>query len=535
MEILSFKNFGFTYAAAERPALKNINLSVNEGEILLLYGESGCGKTTLLSLVKRETAPKGSVRGELCRGFSSDEVGFVFQNPETQLVTDKVWHELAFACENRNWSSEKIRRRVGETAAYFGLQPIFRNDTAALSGGQKQLVNLAAVTVTAPKLLLLDEPTAQLDPVAAENFINTVLRINRELGITIILCEHNPENIFAASSRVAYMEDGEIKVVLPPRSFGRELVGKPMFAGLPCAVRIGAELMEQGELPLTTAEAAELIGPYKGNSLPCPLHSVSRETLMELKNVSFRYERDGAEILRGVNLKLHKGEILSVLGGNGAGKSTLLSVMCGLRRPISGKISFLGKPLKSFGAALYRRNIALLPQNPQDCFIRDSLGEDWAYMAELSDFGDFSPLAERLGLSGLMDRNPYDLSGGEQQRAALGKVLMQRPKLLLLDEPSKGLDAVGRTELEKILREIASEGTALAIVTHDTVFAAEISDRCALLFDGELISCAPPEEFFGENLFYTTPAARISRGIFKNAVTAERITELCRLGERNGQ
>lgn len=536
MEILGFKNFSFTYSGSDRPVLKNIDLSVESGEILLLYGASGCGKTTLLSLIKEETAPKGKAGGEISRAFLGGEAGFVFQNPEMQLVTDKVWHELAFACENRGWSSDKIRRRVGETASYFGLQTLFRHDTATLSGGQKQLLNLAAVTVTEPKILLLDEPTAQLDPIAAESFMNTVRRMNQELGITFILCEHNTENAFSIAHRAAYMEDGEIKAVLPPREFGHRLLGKPMFAGLPCSVQIGAELAPSEELPLTAGEAAMLLCRYGNEQYPPETpRRAAEEVVAELKNVSFRYEKNGAEVLRGINLRLHRGEILSVLGGNGTGKSTLLSVMSGLLRPVSGRVMYRGRSLKSFGAALYRENIAFLPQNPQDCFTRDTLREDWEHMAEISGFGDFSALAVRLGLDGLMDSHPYDLSGGEQQKAALGKVLMRRPALLLLDEPGKGLDAVNKAELKKILRSLASEGTAVVIVTHDTVFAAEISCTCAMLFDGELISCAPPEEFFGENIFYTTPAARISRGIFKNAVTAEKIVGLCRLnGERDG-
>ncbi len=494
----------------------------------MLYGKSGCGKTTLLRLAKEETAPKGECRGEVNRKFNS--AGYVFQNPEMQIVTDKVWHELAFACENLGWDRRRIQRRVGETAEYFGLAPIFRSDTAVLSGGWKQLLNLAAAAVTGPELLLLDEPASQLDPIASENIIEAVLKLNRDFGTTVVISEHNTEKIFPFAHRVVYMEDGEIKENCQPRELGTRLRGSSMFGGLPCSSRIGAALRSDEPLPLTAGEGKKLVEEYSNEkrSLLTDEKPVS-QPVMELKNLSFRYEKNGPEILRSVSLKAFKGRVLSVLGGNGCGKSTLLSVMSGLCRPSGGKISYLGRRLGSYGAALYRGNIALLPQNPQYCFTHDSLKEDWASMAELTGFDRQEQLAGRLGLSGLMDSHPYDLSGGEQQRAALGKVLMQRPRLLLLDEPAKGLDAANKAEIMEIIRELAGEGTAVVIVTHDTEMAAEISDECALLFDGCLECTARPEEFFGGNIFYTTPAARISRGRFDNAVTARQVIRLCEI------
>ncbi len=514
--------------------LNGVSLDVRRGEILLLYGENGCGKTTLLSLIKPETAPKGASSGSLARGFAEGGAGLVMQEPEMQIVTDRVWHELAFACESLGWERERIRRRVGETAAYFGLQPIFRRDTASLSGGQKQLLNLAAATVTAPELLLLDEPTAQLDPLSAESFMNTVRRLNRELGITFVICEHNTENAFPLADRAAYMEKGRVIDVLPPRELGRLLAGKPMFGGLPCAQRIGAALGAE-ELPLTSGEARELVGRFGGPLRPDePTQEPLGECVLKAKGLCLRYEPKGEDILRGVSLELHRDEIFSVLGANGSGKSTLLRVLAGLLPPTGGKALYMGRALKSYGAELYRGGIALLPQDPRDCFAGDSLREDWTLMAEASGFGSWDGLAERLGLADVMDTHPYDLSGGERQKAALGKILMRRPRVLLLDEPAKGLDAPSRAAFVEILRSLAREGAAILLVTHDAELAASVSRRCALLFDGELLAAAPPEEFFGENIFFTTPAARISRVIFKNAVTAEKIAELCRLnGEKN--
>ncbi len=458
------------------------------------------------------------------------------QNPETQQVTDSVWHELAFAGESRGWSRDKIRRRVSETASYFALEELFRRETAFLSGGQKQLVNLAAATVTGSELLILDEPTAQLDPLGAQRFTDMLKKMHSDLGLTVILCEHNTENIFAYADRVAYMEDGRIKKVCPPEklAFGNG-DNKVMLGGLPCGARIAAALGCKDKLPLTLMEGRSFIYGYKNTVRSLPEKKLpSGDMVMELKNVDFRYEREGTQVLRGVSLKVRRGEILSVIGSNGCGKSTLLSVMSGLLSPQFGEIKYKGRPLRFYKKELYRGNIALLPQNPQNCFVKETLREDWRQMADICSAGDFSPLAEEMGLSSLMESHPYDLSGGEQQRAALGKILMQRPSLLLLDEPCKGLDAVNRERFKKIIFRLAEKGTAIVMVTHDLELAAETSHSCAFLFDGEIVSRGTPSELFSENVYCTTAASKLSRGYFQRCVTAEDVVRLCEInGEKN--
>lgn len=481
-----------------------------------------------MSLIKEEIAPKGIKKGEIRRGFKSEDAAFLFQNPEMQIVTDKVWHELAFACENRGWEQKKIRRAVAETAEYFGLGKIFRHDTDSLSGGQKQLVNLAAACVTNPKLLILDEPASMLDPLSGERLMDILKRMNEEFGTTIILSEHNTENIYPFVNRTAYMEKGKIVSVDNPQKIAKMLKNSPMLGGLPCGARLGVSLGEEN-IPLSNRAAREFLQArgYKG-SIEDKKTDSNVEIVAELKNADFRYERNGAEILRGVSLKIHKGEILSVVGENGGGKSTLLSVMSGLLVPQRGEVKYLGKNLKTYKSGLYRSNIALLPQDPTDCFTKDSLLEEWKCMAEITEYGDFSLLLAEMGLEEYVHSHPYDLSGGEQQRAALGKVLMQRPKLLLLDEPCKGLDAVNKAKFKNIIRSLSKKSTAVMLVTHDLELAAELSHRCAFLFDGEIVSEDTPRRLFGENAYYTTSAVKISRNILEGCITAEDMIHICR-------
>lgn len=496
----------------------------------MLYGPSGSGKTTLLSLIKEEIAPRGVQTGQIERGFKSHDAAFMFQNPQMQIVTDKVFSELAFACENQGFPREKIRQRVAETAQYFGLGDIFRSETHCLSGGQMQLLNLAAVCVTRPKLLILDEPASMLDPLSAQRFTDIIIKMNRDFGTTVVISEHNCENIFAYAHRVLYMENGKIVSLNTPEETARILKNSPMADSLPCGARLAAALGKN--VPLTNAGARAFLtqNGYGGKAMQEASDDGNdkKEVALRIKDVSFRYERDGREILRKVSLTAFKGEILAVAGANGSGKSTLLSVVSGLSRPTEGSVKYMGKPLKKYKSELYRGNIALLPQNPNDCFVKDNLKDDWRQMASLTEYGDFSDLAREMGLEAVMDSHPYDLSGGEQQRAALGKVLMQRPKLLLLDEPCKGLDAPNKRKFKEIIRRLAKEGTSVLMVTHDLELAAELADRCAFLFDSEIVSCTSPRELFCENAYYTTSAAKVARGIFEGCVSVEDLIALCK-------
>ena len=559
MEILRIEDLSFRYAKAEQNAVEHVSLSVNSGEFTVVCGESGCGKTTLLKLLKRELTPAGDITGEifykgvplreLDNKTSACEIGYVLQNPDNQIVTDKVWHELAFGLENMGVPTDVIRRRVGEMASYFGIEDWFRGKTDELSGGQKQLLNLAAVMVMQPEILILDEPTSQLDPIAAADFIATLQKLNRELGLTVILVEHRLEEVFPIADKVLVMENGGVLLYDAPGNIGASLAGirqdHPMMFGLPSAVRIYNALNIKDDCPLTVREGRGFLQKYFADTDYQPEYPVYRpndDIVIELKNVWFRYERDLPDILMATSLQVHRGEIYCILGGNGTGKTTMLNVISGLNKAYRGKVLIDGKPIKEYkGNSLYRKKLAYLPQNPQTVFIKDTVREDFTEILEALDIPKnertqkTDAVAEKIGISHLLNKHPFDLSGGEQQKCAIAKMLLLEPEILLLDEPTKGLDAYSKRTLKEILASLKNDGLTVLTVTHDVEFAAENADRCALFFDGEILSADVPEKFFSENNFYTTAANRMARNIWKNAVTCGQVIACAKESGRNGE
>ena len=552
MEILQIENLSFSYPQTEKKAVDNLNLTLNAGDFALLCGESGCGKSTLLKLIKRQLAPFGEKSGRIMlSGVPQEEldereevrrIGFVMQDPESQIVTDTVWHELAFGLENLGEPTQVIRRRVAEMASYFGIEAWFYKKTTELSGGQKQLLNLASVMAMQPEILILDEPTAQLDPIAAADFIGTVKKLNRELGLTVLMVEHRLEEVFPLADRVLIMQNGKLCFDAPPQNAGEffeSYPNHPMRASLPCAMRIFSALGEKGESPLTVRQGRRFISEnYKNdiNTLEITRQEQNSETVLELKELWFRYKKELPDVLKGVSLKIKKAEHFCILGGNGAGKSTMLSVAAGLLKPYRGKVILNGKPIEWLSKSeLYRKNIALLPQDPKSVFTENSLLEDMRAFGKTMEIsenelnGRISEITEMLGLGQLLDSHPLDMSGGEQQKAALAKLLLSEPQVLLLDEPTKGIDAFSKQTLIDIIIGLKKKGVTVVTVTHDVEFAAAAADRCGMFFSGELMSVDAPESFFSENSFYTTAANRIARGYFNNAVLCEHIVELCRM------
>ncbi len=540
MEILAVRDLTFTYPKCSLPAVKNVSFSLERGEFAVLCGATGSGKSTLLRMLKRELTPVGKRSGdvffcdtplaELDDIKSASEIGFVMQNPEQQTVTDKVWHELAFGLENLGTPPDEIARRVAETASYFGIGEWYGRDVAELSGGQKQLLNLAAVLVMQPQLLILDEPTAQLDPIAAADFIATLKRLCQDFSVTIIIAEHRLEDVVPICDRLLVMENGAIIAAAPPAGVIADLKERrDILCSMPAAARLYAELNESGLCPLTVRDGRTFIEKNFGNTvcrLPKATYSHSEKTALEFKDVYFRYERNGRDILDGLSLKVYSGELFCILGGNGSGKTTALSAAAGLLKAYSGSIKVFGKKLKEYkNRSLYRECLAMLPQDVQTVFLKSTV------RAELDECGaDITALP--YDISQLLDKHPYDLSGGEQQLVALAKVLASKPGLLLLDEPTKGLDAAAKLNIIKILRTLSEKGITVVTVTHDVEFAAAFADRCAMFFGGRIVGTGTPTEFFPGNSFYTTAVSRMTRGYYENAVTLEDAVGLCSLNGR---
>ena len=557
MAHFEIKNLTFTYpTSGGKTALSDVNLKIERGEYVTVCGKSGSGKTTLLKHLKSVLTPHGDVSGEILfegKPLSevdlrqqSSKIGYVMQNPDNQIVTDKVWHELAFGLESLGMDQKTIRLRVAEMASYFGIQSWFHKNVSELSGGQKQLLNLASIMAMQPTVLILDEPTSQLDPIAATDFLNTVRKINLELGTTVIITEHRLEDIFHASDRVVVMEDGKIIADDEPHAIGAYLKEQhnEMFAAMPSPVQIYYGVDNELECPLTVREGRNCLSDVLQDKEMKATSLVKKEADMDdvgtpaiiLKELWFRYEKEAPDVLKGVNLKVPKESIFAIVGGNGTGKSTTLKAICNICRPYRGQVLIDGKRIEKYNSAeLFKGNLAMLPQDPQSLFVKKTVGED---LAEMIPDGRFSSeekeskikeTAEICDILHLLESHPYDLSGGEQQRAALAKVLLTEPKILLLDEPTKGIDNFFKLKFAEILNRLKERGVTILMVSHDVEFCAKYADFVGMFFDGNVITTNTPNRFFSQNSFYTTAANRMSRHVFENAITNEDVIELCKM------
>ena len=549
-------------------ALRDAELHVRQGEFVVILGRSGCGKTTLLRHLKPSVTPVGKKKGQILFDgkdicslddrAAASQIGYVWQDVNAQLVTDKVWHELAFGLESLGYDNGYVRRRVAEMGSFFGLGDIFHRKVMELSGGQKQLVNLASVMAMSPKVLILDEPTSQLDPIAANDFINSLVRINRELGTTIIMTEHRLEDVLPVCSRSVVMEGGRIIYDGDVRGFAESIraqkIDRGLYLSMPASIQIymGLEKDTCNQLPLTVPDARGWLSDYdrkfrenggapvvpeiqnrgadedvngsgnqadnaavdKGDKKRGAVNGQKdagcREehpVVCSLDEVSFRYERNTGDVLRQVSLDIYENEILMINGSNGCGKSTMLSLIANVYRPYSGKLR-IAKGLRT----------GMLPQNPELLFTRRSVRDE---LIDAKDRQQLADIVRFCRLEDLLDRHPYDLSGGEKQRLALAKVLIADPDILLMDEPTKGLDNEFKMQLSGMLRKLQSRGKTIVVVSHDIEFCAVAGDRVALLFDGEVATVSDVRSYMSDNNFFTTAASRISRNVLDCAVTVQ--------------
>ena len=513
MEEMQIEHLSFTYPEKNTPAIFDLSLTIPRGSFTVLCGKSGCGKSTLLRLVKPALSPHGEKSGTI-RIFGRDistlsdreqaeKIGFVLQNPDNQIVCDKVWHELAFGLESLGYGKDEIRTRVSEMASFFGIEDWFFQEVSTLSGGQKQLLNLAAVMTMQPSILILDEPTSQLDPIAAESFFQILARINRELGTTILLSEHRLEEVFPLADQVIFLENAQLLANGSPREIAKKLWGHEIFCALPTPMRVFSAAGGDEACPVTVREGRNWLLEQRLSPLPPrtgkPCNS---EVVLSLKDIWFRYARDSEEILRGFSLELHRGEFYALLGGNGTGKTTALSIAAGLSSPQHGKVQ-------------KRATVTMLTQNPQELFSKNRVSEELLSLANADECNKMITLCE---LEPLLDAHPYDLSGGEQQRLALAMALLKKPEILILDEPTKGLDACFKKKLAEILK--SQKNLSILLVSHDLEFCAEYADRIGMIFAGQLTSEGTPEEFFAGKSFYTTAANRMARNILPQAILA---------------
>ena len=541
MECFAVKDLSFRYKGETEYALKDICFSVRKGEFLTICGLSGCGKSTLLRHLKPCLQPVGECSGEiLFEGVpvgemslkeQASKIGFVSQSPDHQSITDKVWHELSFGPESLGLKQDVIQRRAAETASFFGIEKWFEKPVAELSGGQKQLLNIAAAMVLQPSVLILDEPTAQLDPIAAMELLNWLKRINRELAVTIIMSEHNLEEVCSCSDRLLVMSDGKLLSYTAPAVTSDILYQNhdPMFLSMPSVARIFeyCETTPETAAPLSVSDGRKWLRERIAKDTPKELPPETPPAFppyISIKNLWFRYDKNGADILKGCTLDIRKGEFLAIIGGNGCGKTTLFSVLAGVNAPIRGSVTIGKKPLTRKNVPTF--GIALLPQDPQTLFVENTVMQELTEVLRGLDISEsekdkrMQSVITLCSLQHLLQRHPFDLSGGEQQRAALAKLLLTEPEILLLDEPTKGLDCAFRHELAHILRQLTASGTTVAAVSHDVDFCACYADRCGMLFNGRMVSLSTPRTFFSDNGLYTTSVSRMTKGMICGAVTA---------------
>ena len=477
MEAIKCEKLSFAYPQSEYNALNNVSFSVEKGELCVVMGKSAAGKSTLLKLLKKEIAPYGILSGEIS---VFGRVGYVAQNVEESIVCNKVFSELAFSLANEGKSEQEIELAVAQSASYFNLESKLESEVSELSGGEKQLLNLAAVMINNPDILILDEPTSRLDPVSAMRFVDIIKKMHRDFSTTIVIAEQNADALFESANSIMLIENGSLLIKSEPKSAVEFL--KENNNALIGAIPIQMRLYDNAS---TVAECSEIFASKNIN--PIAPQKADLKTVLELKNIYFAYEK-GRDVLSNLLLDVYEGKINAILGANACGKTTLLKVIAGVYKPYRGKI-------KS------KASISMLSQNVFDIFTKEKCADEVSF-GELTDFLEISDIAER---------HPYDLSGGQAQRLALAKVLERNADIILLDEPTNGLDCVLKDKLAQLLKQLCEQGKTILIVSHDIEFISRYCDCASFLSMGKIVATKPRREFFSSLSLYTSTVAKITK------------------------
>lgn len=561
MALLEVKDFNFKYE--NNHVLKDISFEIDEGEFVLMCGPSGSGKTTLLNNIKKELKPSGDSSGQIIfdgkliedidKKQSACDIGLMFQNPDAQIVTDTVIQEIAFPLENIGLPTQEIRNRIAEMSTFFGIDKLLHENVNNLSGGQKQLVNLCSLLVLKPRLLLLDEPTSQLDPIASYDFLAMLRRLNEEFSITIIVTEHKMDNIFPFTDKVIYLQNGSIKYLNNARDICDEIKDDDVFKYyMPDVTKINLLLknkydyFKNNETVLSVREGMQLLNKADdtlSNIKVKPIPSNDKQYTDDLLDVSdlwFGYEKENV-ILKGIDFSVKKGEYITIIGGNGSGKSTFLKLIARLIKPVKGKVKY-SKNTK----------ISYIHQNPMVQFTEDTVLKELSLIRESKIETDFNvnpfsknkkekstqtsnedivlsdyamELIKYFDVEKLLEHHPYDCSGGEQQKIAFIKSLLEKPDVLILDEPTKGLDPISNHKLGKMLKKVNDEGITIIMTTHDLSFVADSVERCVMVFDGALQLDTTPTQIFSSNNFYTTFVNRMVKNYLPTAISIRDVRE----------
>lgn len=517
--MISIRDLTFTYPQAQVPALVGVTWNLVDGDFVLVAGPSGSGKSTLLRCLNGLVPHfSGGVLAGQVQVYGIDAVsagprllsrtvGFVAQDPEAQAVLDQVEGEIAFALENAAVPPDEMRVRVEETLDLLGLTPLRARSLQTLSGGERQRLAIAAALALRPRVLVLDEPTSQLDPQSAEDVLRALVRLNEDLGLTIILAEHRLERIIRYADRLTYLENGHLIVDAPMREALEQIDEGPPLVQL-------ARALDWHPLPLTVKEGKQFalaLMPKEQSPPFIPVETLQRPALLEIDTLRFAY--NGQQTLKGVDLTVRAGEAVALIGRNGAGKSTLLKCVVGLLRAQSGEIRVAGRSIQGRTVADICREVGYLPQNPDDLLFAESVLDEVRATLRNHDLkepaGELADLLSRLGLDGLGDAYPRDLSIGQRQRVALGAVTVTKPRLVLLDEPTRGLDSAMKAGLVAVWRSWLAESAALLLVTHDVELVAMIADRTIMLSGGEVIASGPTREILGSSPHFAPQIARL--------------------------